>query len=172
MKTKVLTYLFLLSIVSSCFVQKKKSIEHQEIADVITTMYQTISGDTLTERDWDLFISLFHKNAELNYTTKIKKDSMLIKSLTPKEYAEMGASSFKKYNFNEIELHRVTEVFGNVAHVFSTYQTTYESNSFKKVKKGINSIQLIYNGKKWLITSITWSDGTKENPVPSIYLPK
>src|SRR5215218_1195002 len=57
----------------------------------------------------------------------------------------------------EYELHHHTDRFGNIAHVFSTYELTYtDSAGVPTTLRGINSFQLIYNGTNWRIFSLIW----------------
>jgi hypothetical protein len=38
--------------------------------------------------------------------------------------------------------------------------------------RGINSIQLMNDGKRWWIINIYWMQESEENPIPEKYLPK
>jgi hypothetical protein len=68
----------------------------------------------------------------------------------------------------EREIHRVTKRFGNIAHVFSTYELR---RAGAPAGRGINSIQLFWDGERWWIASAVWDDERKDNPIPREYLP-
>jgi hypothetical protein len=76
-----------------------------------------------------------------------------------------------KDGFYESEIHRVTEKFGNIAHVFSTYESRLKADA-PIIARGINSIELFYDGKRWWIASNIWDDERPDNPLPLQYLPE
>ncbi len=55
-----------------------------------------------------------------------------------------------KSDFIEYEINREVRVFGNIAHVWSTYETKLDFNGPVE-RRGINSIQLIYENDRWWI---------------------
>ena len=57
-----------------------------------------------------------------------------------------------------------------MAHVFSTYEAYKSASDQKPFMRGINSIQLIFDGNRWWIVNIYWTGETKENPIPKKYL--
>ena len=60
--------------------QKTKTIE-----STIEALYNVISGDKGEERDWDLFLNLFHKDAKL-IPSGPSQESHIARNMTPKEY--------------------------------------------------------------------------------------
>lgn len=73
---------------------------------------------------------------------------------------------------HEIEVAHRTERFGNIAHVFSTYELTFnDSVGLPVMRRGINSFQLTYNGSAWRIFSLIWDVERDDNPLPGEYLP-
>ena len=58
-------------------------------------------------------------------------------------------------SLEEKEIHETTEVFGKVAHRFSTYRLFING---APVSKGVNTIQLIKQDGKWLVSSMAWND--------------
>ncbi|MFY7997712.1 MAG: hypothetical protein ACOVSW_03850 [Candidatus Kapaibacteriota bacterium] len=76
--------------------------------------------------------------------------------------------------FHEQEIARTIEVFGNVAHVFSTYEARFDATSKAPFSIGINTIQLVRIGsegnEEWRVCSMAWNDQTPERPIPPQYL--
>lgn len=74
--------------------------------------------------------------------------------------------------FREEELSSKVELFGKVAHCFSTYESGYilAGRDDYVTKRGINSIQLIKVNGKWLIVSVTWNEENEELKIPGKYL--
>lgn len=72
--------------------------------------------------------------------------------------------------FYEAEIHRVTQRFGNVAHVWSTYAWR-RSDGGPVEGRGINSIQLYHDGTRWWITAWIFDSERADNPIPPAFLP-
>ena len=64
-----------------------------------------------------------------------------------------------------------SEVYGHVAHLWSTYELRLGKPDGKPDVRGINSIQAVYDGKRWRILEILWQAETSDLPVPAKYLP-
>ena len=73
--------------------------------------------------------------------------------------------------FFEREIHRTTRRFGNVAHVFSTYEMRERADG-PVIGRGINSIELFWDGTRWWIAAAQGDDERPDNPIPIEYLPR
>jgi hypothetical protein len=72
--------------------------------------------------------------------------------------------------FQEEQIAARVERFGDIAHVFSTYQKhVYGSDQI--FGRGINSIQLVWRDNRWWITHIVWDEESGAGPLPARYLP-
>ena len=74
--------------------------------------------------------------------------------------------------FVEEEIARRTEAFGSIAQVFSVYRKGLNTMKPEEFVRGINSLQLINDGRRWWIVSIIWQDETPDHPIPDIYFKK
>jgi hypothetical protein len=72
--------------------------------------------------------------------------------------------------FYERQVKVKSEVYGHMAHLWSTYDTRSTPDGKADVR-GINSIQALYDGKRWRIVEILWQAETTAEPVPEKYLP-
>jgi hypothetical protein len=72
--------------------------------------------------------------------------------------------------FYEREIHRVTNRFGPIAQVFSTYEWRTVADG-PVGGRGINAIELYFDGRRWWISSAMWTGEGPDNPIPSQYLP-
>ena len=61
-------------------------------------------------------------------------------------------------SFDETELAQTTELFGNVAHRFSSYAKRGATNHGPIDTRGAISTQLIRTGAEWRISSMAWDD--------------
>ena len=74
--------------------------------------------------------------------------------------------------FFEREIGRTEDRFGSVVHVFSTYDSKKTLQDEKPFMRGINSIQLWYDGNRWWIVSVFWQAESPDVPIPEKYLKK
>jgi len=72
--------------------------------------------------------------------------------------------------FYETEIARRVEQFGQIAHVWSTYESRHDLGDPEPFMRGINSIQLFNDGKRWWIVSIYWQHESAGYPLPEKYL--
>jgi hypothetical protein len=73
--------------------------------------------------------------------------------------------------FFEVEVNRVSERFGNVVHAFSTYESRRTLADAEPFMRGINSIQLLFDGTRWWVATVMWDSERPDNPIPERYLP-
>jgi hypothetical protein len=72
--------------------------------------------------------------------------------------------------FYEREIARRTDCFGSVCQVFSTYESRHTADA-TPFERGINSIQLVRDDKRWWIASVAWDVEKPDRPIPAPYLP-
>jgi hypothetical protein len=149
------------------------------IDGIVNALYASISFEEGKLPDWDRFRSLFDPAALL-----VRLDARLAK-LDPRERGEspMRISSLDEYvartsaavhggtltAFTERELARRTDVFADLAAVFSTYERSVAAGDSHR---GINSLQLVKDGSRWWVVSLTWTDESEHGTLPSRYLPR
>ena len=136
---------------------------------IIAALYDVISGPAGT-RNWDRFRSLFIPGARLIPTGRRSTGEVGSRVLTVEDYVQRGSTAFEKQGFYEREAARRTETFGNIAHVFSTYESRHAKDDPKPFQRGINSIQLMNDGKRWWVVTIFWQGEDDKNPLPEKYL--
>ena len=139
---------------------------------IITAAYDSISGPAGKKRDWNRMRSLFLPGARLIPIDK-GKDGIWTAEVLDVEGFIAGSSDFlEKNGFFEREAARRTEQFGHIAHAFSTYESRHKADDPKPFMRGINSIQLMYDGKRWWIVTIYWQHESADDPIPEKYLEK
>jgi hypothetical protein len=138
---------------------------------IMKAVYDVISGDAGKPRDWNRFRSLFHKDARLIPTGKNPQTNIVgARALSPEDYIKRTEPVFAKDGFFEKEIARRTEIFGNIAHVFSTYEARHKSDDKKPFLRGINSFQLLNDGTRWWVITIYWQAESPDLPLPKKYL--
>jgi hypothetical protein len=138
---------------------------------IMRSVYDVISGDAGKARNWDRFRSLFHKDARLIPTGKNPQNGVVTaRVLSPEDYITRSEPLLVKDGFFEREIARRTEQYGNIVHVFSTYESRHKIDDKTPFARGINSFQLYNDGKRWWVLTIFWQGETRENPIPKNYL--
>ncbi|HYV97130.1 MAG TPA: hypothetical protein VE967_06730 [Gemmatimonadaceae bacterium] len=137
---------------------------------IVGALYDVLSGPRGTPRNWDRFRALFSDGAHLIATRSEGDGPARPTVMTPDEYASVAAAVLERGVF-EKEVSRSVQQFGSIAHVFSTYECRRTSSELKPYQRGINSIQLMNDGTRWWIMSVSWDAETAQNPIPAKYLP-
>lgn len=154
--------------------QAKKEQQYQSklssIDFTINSLYQVISGSKGEERDWDFLRYIFHPEAKFIFSGKRKDGSFGARYVSMDDYINNSGKLMLENGFYEKELHRVTEQFGQIAHVFTSYECFHNQEDEKPFMRGINSTQLMYTGKRWMVMSIYFTQETEDNPIPQQYL--
>jgi hypothetical protein len=139
---------------------------------IIRAAYDSVSGPAGT-RDWNRLRSLFIPDARLVPATENAGEANLggkPQMLDVDGFISRCAAHVANNGFFEKEIARRTEQFGCIAHVWSTYESRHNADDPKPFMRGINSIQLFYDGHRWWIVSIYWQHESPEHPVPENYL--
>lgn len=84
-------------------------------------------------------------------------------------FLDFAAAQGQPQRREEKELWRRVERFGNIAHIFSAYEISFDvGEPIKTVKRrGINSVQLNHSNSRWRIVSLIWDIEKQDNPLPS-----
>src|SRR5579885_903074 len=121
------------------------------------------------ERDWNRFRSLFAPDGRLEPIFKKPDGTFGYRVLSVEDYAKNGAEHFRKEGFFESEIARRTEQFGQMAVVFTTYESRHAKEE-RAFARGINSMTFYNDGKRWLCLSIIWDSERPDSPIPYKYL--
>ena len=137
---------------------------------ILGALYNSISGGKGQERDWDRMRSLFLPDARLTPTfakTDAHADAF---SLTVDEYIERSGPRMTASGFFERPIHNEVQQYGNIVHVWSTYESRHALEDPAPFARGINSIQLLKDGDRYWLVNIFWSAETPGSPIPAKYL--
>lgn len=156
-------------ISGSAFGQSKDySKDTRSVESTVLALYDVISGEPGSARDWDRFKNLFKPEARLIPTRKDDQGNFTIKAMTPDEYVQLFSSRIPT-GFFERELSRKVEEYGTVVHVFSTYETK-EKKDGPVTNRGINSIQLFKDKDRYYVVNIFWCAESMGFALPDKYL--
>ena len=141
----------------------------ESIDAIIAATYDVISGPAGKQRDWDRERSLFYPGARLMPTATVagRNDVELAPQILDVEsYIARVEPLFAKSGFYETEIARRVESFGSIAHVWSTYESRRDPSDPEPFMRGINSIQLFNDGRRWWVLSIYWQHESTQQPLP------
>ena len=139
------------------------------INSIINALYDVISGEKGEERNWDRERNLFHSEARLIVVRKDNDGSLDTKVMTSGEFIQYAQPFLDGESFFEYEIARKVEEFGHVVHVWSTFGSKNLIDDDKPHTRGINSIQLLHDGKRWWVMTVYWNKETHEFPLPKKY---
>lgn len=147
--------------------------DFSSIDAIIHAAYAGISGPAGKSRDWEQQRSLFFPGAHLIPTAVAagqNEGRLEPQILSHDDYVARVEPYFQENGFYEKEIARRTEQFGQIAHVWSTYESRHRPDDPEPFMRGINSIQLFHDGTRWWIVNIFWQHESAAAPIPPKYL--
>ena len=138
---------------------------------IIAAFYDVITGPTGQPRQWARDRTLYIADVKfISIEYRKASGKPLAQVMSHQQYVDSANEEMVRSGFFEREIHRVTQQFGSLAHVFSTYETRLKAAG-PVIARGINSIELYYDGVRWWITAAQWEDETPGRPIPKAFLP-
>jgi hypothetical protein len=118
----------------------------------VAALYASVSHGADREPDFERMRTIFLYTGML---IPPKGSSPEYVALDVDQFAErVRKGKSEATGFFEKEIARRTDCFGNVCQVFSTYESRYAATDPKPFQRGINSIQLLRDGRRWWIASV------------------
>ena len=141
----------------------------ETIDGIVRAFFEVISTPAGARPDQARDASLHAPGAQIRLSRQKPGVGPDLAVLTLEQLYEKFGGPRPKNHF-EREIHRVTQRFGNIAQVWSTYVTS-DTPEGTPIDRGISSIHLYFDGKRWWITG--WLDEAEYpgNPIPSDFLP-
>ena len=160
-----LTTIFIMTTIRANAQNTAFEKDAQTIDALIKASYEVVSGEKGAKRQWERDRYLHHPQAVYSYFDKEKG-----KQVTVSLDAFHQATDKMVFNtaFYESEVKREVRVFGNIAQVWSTYETRLEEDG-KVERRGINSIQLVYENNRWYIVSWVFCGENESNIIPRTF---
>ena len=139
------------------------------IDGIVKAFYETISGGKGVPRQWSRDKTLYMP--DVRFVSLSEQGGKVRASvMNHTSYVNGTNEFFVAEGFQEREINRIVRRFGNIAHVFSVYEFSTESG--KEKGRGVNSIELFWDGTRWWISSASWDEERPGNPIPKEFLPK
>jgi hypothetical protein len=138
---------------------------------LIRAFYEVVSGPKGQPRQWARDRTLYLPGTRFVAITQPGKSEPNAKVMTHQEFVDAYDQLLVSTGFCEKEIHRVALQFGRVAHVWSTYEIRRETPDGPLLGRGINSIELLYDGGRWWVAFASWQDEDSHNPIAREFLP-
>jgi len=135
------------------------------IDGVIKAFYDVISGPAGQPRQWQRDSTLYIPRVQF-VAMSVENGKPVADVMDHGTFAAKYNGAFVNRGFFEAETKRVTTRFGNIAHVLSAYAYRATENG-PVLGRGVNSIQLYWDGARWWIASAIWDDERPDNPIPA-----
>ena len=110
-------------------------------------------------------------NARLTSAGKSPDGAVHVRPNSVEDYVRLGGGYFLKNAFFEKSIVNNIQTFGTVTQVFSSYESRHNPGE-APFARGINSIQLLNDGKRWWIVGILWDEERPDNPLPKDFATK
>ncbi len=125
-------------------------------------MYAVISFPEGGEPDWEGMKAVFHPQAQLTRVTPEGIDHFDLQSFQAMATEMLDRGVYTA--FFEQEIARREHTFGSLAHVLSAYETKRSPEAASCLARGVNSIQLLWEGASWRVLSLLWDEAMPGNP--------
>lgn len=133
------------------------------IDGIMNAYYGVVSGPAGFKYDHERDQSLYGPNAII---TRFRDNGRFERNTVAKETQPLEAWA---EGFYEIEINRIVEQFGNLAHVWSTFEIRGTPEG-AALSRGISSVSLYYRDNRWWLAS--WSTQNETDvPLPFKYAP-
>lgn len=140
------------------------------IDGVMSALYQVLSGPAGHAREWGRDATLYLGDCRfIWWETDDAGKAHMVNVDHQGAVDRLDAEMVEKGYFVR-EIHRVSQIWGNMAQIFSTYEAR-ETPDGAVTGRGVNSLQLVNDGKRWWIMSLTFDEETPGHSIPREFLP-
>lgn len=163
-----------LLLLTACFLVSHfafaQTTDEKQIENVINRLYDYVSFNDGNPVKLDSISSIFTADGRLiasfGSRTMVWPVAQYVSSMRENLKNQQVSGATEK------EIFRKTDLFGNIAHCFSSYELTMVIKGEKVVRRGINSFQLVKNNNTWQVTSLIWDREGPDQKIPKKYLPE
>lgn len=143
------------------------------IDEIMKSFYESVSYTVGKQPDYKRFRSLLHQHALITPPKADKKkniDVMDIDTFVKGSVEDIVITGMERKGLVQTEIARRMQSFGNIVHVFSTFEAHHAAGNTVPLHRGVYSIQLIREIQRWWIISVMWEIERPGMLVPKAYL--
>jgi hypothetical protein len=138
---------------------------------IIKAYYDVVTVKKGEKPSYQRDSTLHVPNVNVGWATRSKDGKTVVKYVSLKEYHRLSDGALAASGFDEREISRKVENFGAIYHVWSTYESR-NTKTGPVIERGINSIELFYDGARFWLLGWFFDNERKDNPIPAKYLAK
>ena len=142
------------------------------VETLVTALYSSVSHGPDSEPNWKRLRALFLPGAIV--VPPKRPDAEGLSPLDAqafedriRRYVVGRRERGERLGFTEHEIARRENRFGAVCQVFSTYETLWSPHERPPFARGVHSIQLVSDGRRWWIASLAWDVERPDQPIPA-----
>jgi len=138
---------------------------------IVTALYASVSHGPDSQPNWKRLRALLLPRAIV--VPPRRPDAEAVAALDVAGFEERIRRSIEgrrergeRLGFTEREIARRESRYGAVCQVFSTYETLWSPHERPPFARGVHSIQLVSDGRRWWIASLAWDVERPDRPIP------
>ncbi len=140
------------------------------VDSTVTALYASVSHGPEYEPNWERLRALFLPEAIIVPPKRPDAEAFTVLDVNGFEdrirrYIAGRREKGEQLGFTEREIARRENRFGDVCQVFSTYETVRAPGDRAPFARGIHSIQLVTDGRRWWIAALVWDTERVDNPI-------
>jgi len=136
------------------------------IDGIIKAFYDVISGPAGQPRQWGRDRTLYIPDVRFVSMSLGKDGRPRAQVMSHQQFVDRSDAGLVKQGFYERELGRSTRSFGNVTQVMSSYEMRQQADG-PVIGRGVNLLQLYYDGSRWWIAAAQWDDEREGLKIPA-----
>ncbi|WP_426103769.1 hypothetical protein [Massilia sp. TSP1-1-2] len=133
---------------------------------LVKALYDTVSGPANSAKNWARLEGLHAPGALITPTQHRPALGFAAAPQTLPAFIALNERLFAKVGFYEREIFQRVQQFGHIAHVWSGYETREHPGGVVN-SRGVNSFQLLHDGRRWCVLSATWDTDTADHSMPA-----
>jgi len=138
---------------------------------IVDALYASVSHGPDSEPNWKRLRALFLPGAIVVPPKRADAEEFSVLDVEAFEarirgYIAGRRERNERLGFTEHEIARRENRFGDVCQVFSTYETLWSPHERPPFSRGVHSIQLVSDGRRWWIAALVWDVERPDNPIP------
>ncbi len=138
----------------------------QNLATIIPALYEVVSGRADEPKDWALLKQLHKSDAIITPVFHQGRQSQA-SVYDVDGFIALNKRFFQGEDFFETEVASRVFQYGHMATILSLYESR-KSPEAAPYSKGINSFQLLNDGRRWCVISVTWDSDKGQHRQPSL----
>lgn len=138
------------------------------IDGMIKAYYEVVSGPAGAPRDWARDATLYRPYTRF-VAISTEGGKLVVRELDHQQYVDWSDPMLTQ-GFFEKETKREEWRWGNLAQVRSSYETRKTPDG-PVAGRGVNTLELMFDGKRWWIVAALWQDETAELKLPAPLAP-